>query len=834
MNPIPFRKMIKGKVIIAFLIACTALFLAWSVSNVAFREMLKTVEQFSEPDERLSVVNNLYRRITKLEQVQRSLSAKAAAEAPALFRRESRHLMHSLDTLQKLYKGDKSQVGRIYTMKVLLRKREKLFADYLTIRGAIVNNKALNGELSSLNELLLDNSKRPDSTTVLKAENRSTTTIIPARKEETPVGLLKRIFGKRTNSENTTPQKIINEELSITIDTFPSAVKDSLVKSVDSVLVNLQKKQKQQAVQFISREKQLTDAGNVLVSQMLTILEQVENEVVKQSRANHLQALLVVSKSSREIKLIIMAFFLVTACLGYFILTDITRNNKYRQMLEHANQEAAYHTMAKQRFLSNMSHEIRTPLQAIMGYAELTKQQNEAGSKNIDAIYNSSGHLLQIVNEVLDYSNIISGKFNFTNCVFRLEDLVDEVISVMRVHAEKKTLVLIPNYELNTELYLEGDPFRLKQIFYNLIGNAVKYTETGTITLTVAGKENNGKIHLNIQVEDTGIGISPEDTRHIFSEFERTENAARNNSSGTGLGLSIVQTIVSHLGGRIYVKSTMGEGSCFTVYLPFIKAEKPAQAITIQEHTDREPYDGSVWMVDDDGFILQLCSAIFEKNNIDYKCFSDPLALLKETHDEKLRCVLLDMRMPRLNGAELCSILRKKLPVGIHIFALTAQALPWEQENVMRQGFDGLLMKPFREAELVNLIYSTTEEQVGESLEPMPDLEYLTEMSFGNNARVLMILKQFVSDSLSDCTLLEIAISSDNVEDCRLLLHRIAGRTAQIGSQKLAADFRLKEIVLSESSELTIDIQQQINQVIQKLRGLIDIITLQFETEKVS
>jgi signal transduction histidine kinase/FixJ family two-component response regulator len=825
MNPVPFRKMIKGKVIIAFLIACAALFLAWSVSKVAFREMLKTVEQFSEPNEKLSAVNNLYRKIMRLEQIQGSLSSQEAVKTQSLFKLESRKLMHSMDTLVTLYEGDSIQINRINKMKALLRKREKLFADYLVIREAIVNNKVLDGELSSLNELLLDNSRLPDSTTVLKAESRSTTTIIPGKKEEIPVGLLRRIFGKRTPiAGNTAPEKIINEELNITIDTFPSAVKDSLVKSVDSALTNLQKKQRQQTNQFISRERQLTEAGNILVTQMLFILEQVENEVVKQFHANHKQALSVVSNSSREIKLIIMAFFLLTVLLVYFILTDINRNNRYRRMLEHANQEAVYHTMAKQRFLSNMSHEIRTPLQAIMGYAELAKQQDKVENQHIDAIYKSSDHLLQIVNEILDYSNLISGKLHFNNSVFSLSVLLNEVISVMKVHAEKKSLLLILNYELSHELYLEGDPFRLKQIIYNLLGNAIKYTDSGTVSLSLSGKENQGKLHLNILVEDTGRGMKPEDTRRIFGEFERTEMALKHNSSGTGLGLSIVQSIISHLGGRIYVTSHEGAGSSFTVYLPFPTAEAPEKPFTMNKQTPRRPFDGSVWMVDDDNFILQLCSSIFEKNNINHKCFSEPLDLLAEAPDEQLRCVLVDMRMPGLNGAELCTILRKKLPAGMYIFALTAQALPWEQENVMRQGFDGLLMKPFREAELLDLIYTSVEDDEDLS-EPMPDLKYIHEMSFGNTDNIRMIREQFVSDSLTDLSLTQDTIAQSDVDQCRLILHRIAGRTAQIGSPGLAADFRRAETELVEISEFTGPTITQIDSLLKRLAHLTRLIS---------
>jgi FixJ family two-component response regulator/anti-sigma regulatory factor (Ser/Thr protein kinase) len=404
----------------------------------------------------------------------------------------------------------------------------------------------------------------------------------------------------------------------------------------------------------------------------------------------------------------------------------------------------------------------------------------------------------------------------------------------MKIQAEKKSLSLALNNELNNEIYLEGDPFRLKQIIYNLLGNAIKFTEAGIITLAVSGKENEGKLYLNIQVHDTGIGISPEDTRHIFGEFERAENSITNNSSGTGLGLSIVHTLVTSQGGRIYVKSKINEGSCFTVYLPFIKAEKPDQIAIIREQIEKAPYPGKVWMVDDDGFILELCSSIFEKNNIDHKCFGDPMALLKEAPDEKLSCVLVDMRMPGLNGAELCSILRKKLPAGMYIFALTAEALPWEQENVMRLGFDGLLMKPFKEAELLDLIYSTVDEQLTTAPEQSPDLEAVTEMAFGDSSRILMILNQFVSDSLSDSEQIRASISAGNIEDSLLLLHRIAGRVAQIGSSELAGEFRLAEINLGDSNKISAEFERKLEDLLQKLAGLTHIISQQSHPEKLS
>lgn len=829
MKPIPFRKMIKGKVIITFLIACTALFLAWSVSNVAFKEMLNTVRGISEPNEKLSVVNNLYRKITLLEQFQRNSPGVASAVTYSRFKKESRLLRHSLDTLSLLYKGDSAQTSRIYTMKNLLQQREKLFADYLLVRDTIVNNKVLDGEVNSLNEMLYDNARLPDSATVLKSENRYTTTVIPARKEETPAGFLRRLFGRRKEAvQDTTPQKIINEELSITIDTIASAQKDTLFRAVDSVLVNLQKKQKEQTNRFINRERQLSNAGHILISQMLSILDQVEQEAVKQTLANQARTNTIIGNSTRQIKVIIGAFFLVTALLLYFILRDITRNNRYRQRLEEANREANYHSMAKQRFLSNMSHEIRTPLQAIMGYAELAKQQQRTGKKNIDAIYNSSAHLLQIVNEVLDYSAIISGKYSFNQSVFGLKKLFEEVVSIMKVQAGQKSISLCLNYELDDDLFVEGDPFRLKQIIYNLLGNALKFTEKGSVTVGVRGKENEGNLYLNIQVEDTGIGISDEDMAHIFSEFERGENTLTQRTAGTGLGLTIVKTLVANQNGRIYASSKPGKGSCFTVYLPFSVAEKPAEEIENSEFIPGKRYPGKVWMVDDDRFILQLCASIFEKNEISYKCFNNPLDLLNEPVDDDLTCVLLDMRMPDMDGIELCRHLRRTLPKGMYIFALTAQALPWEQESVMRQGFDGLLMKPFKEYELLELIAGTGDD-VSDDSHDATDLQLVNDMAYGDKQKVSSILNQFTSDTLADIAEIRSTISASALNNTLLILHRIAGRTAQIGSSELAGDFRMAEINLNRTEQFDEEFKYQIDDLLIRLERLCRLISNQID-----
>lgn len=287
---------------------------------------------------------------------------------------------------------------------------------------------------------------------------------------------------------------------------------------------------------FLKREADLSDASNALTNQMLKILREVEAEAVTQVDQTAIQAKEVVNDGITQITIIIIAFFLLTVILLSLILTDITKSNKYRKALEQAKDEAEYHGKAKQRFLSNMSHEIRTPLQSILGYAELISQQDQPNKKDVNAIYQSAIHLLQIVNEVLDYNRIISGEFSFNNQVFNVVSALEEVISVVRPLAAQKSLKLVINLDLGEVIYIKGDVFRLKQILFNLLGNAVKFTLRGEVNLKVAVKKQLDQLHFHFTISDTGIGFEEKDIQRIFNEFEQIESPERYvlNQTGTG------------------------------------------------------------------------------------------------------------------------------------------------------------------------------------------------------------------------------------------------------------------------------------------------------------
>ncbi|WP_426326510.1 ATP-binding protein [Pedobacter sp. R-06] len=805
-----FFRAIKSKVIIGFLFACFALLLAWGISKFAFTRMLDTVEEISAPNDRLRIVNDLSHKIARLDQLQRDEAFNK--QGTYSFLKESRKLRASLDTLRKLYRGDSAQLARIKSIKNLLTDRDKQFINYLKVRETLVNTKSFSNEVQKLNELVATRTRQTDSAVLTTETTTSTTTVAP-EEEQKSRGFLSKLFGKKKSDV----YKIINEEFKVKRDTLNAKAEDSIMKSMTGALKNIELEQRQKSQKFLKREADLSNASNALTAQMLQILREVEGEAVAQVDLNGIQAKEVVNDGITQITTIIIIFFLLTVILLYLILTDITKSNRYRRALELAKDEAEYHGKAKQRFLSNMSHEIRTPLQSILGYAELITQQDVPNKKDVDAIYQSSIHLLQIVNEVLDYNRIISGEFSFNNQVFNIKKALDEVVSVMRPLAEQKSLHLNTALDLAGLEFVKGDAFRLKQILFNLLGNAVKFTLKGEIKLSVSYKKQGDNLHFHFTIKDTGIGFEEKDIPKIFNEFEQIESPEKYiiNQAGTGLGLPIVKSLIETQGGRIYVKSKPGIGTTFNIYMKYENTtERVNDTLDLEHYAIVNP--GTVWVIDDDKLILDLCGMIFQKNNIPFRSFTQVADILHAAPEPDLKYILVDMRMPEMTGFELCHLLKKKLPAHVKFYAITAQVLPEEREMVLSEGFDGLIMKPFRAVDILSIFDRT------EILTQQPEFDFssIEKMTFGDQQMLEKILNRFKQDSIDDAAALKKHLTDDDPDQARLLVHRLAGRTAQMGSKTLSGAFRTLELEIAEKG-LTTNIKSEVLLEIRKLDSLI-------------
>lgn len=806
-----FFTVAKSKVVIGFLFACFALLTAWGISRFAFKKMLHTVEEISAPNERLKMVNQLSHSISKLDQLQRDQAINNKGKSTE-FIKESRNSRSNLDTLARLYAKDKAQLRRIKSIKRLLDDKDKQFVMYMQVRETLVNTTSFSAEVSKLNDLIAQRGKQMDSA-LLTTETSTSTTIVAPEEEKKSRGFLAKLFGKKKSEV----YKIINEEFKIKRDTLNTQVEDSIANNIDTILRTIETEQKEKSARFLKREADLATASTLITTQMLNILKEVEADAVAQVDLKNSQAKEVVNKGAGQITALLIGFFFLTIILVYLILTDITSINRYRKDLEITKDEAEYHSKAKQRFLSNMSHEIRTPLQSILGYAELIARQDKPSKKNVDAIYQSALHLLQIVNEVLDYNRIISGEFTFNQQVFNINKVLDEVVEVMGPLAAQKQIDLVTSFDLDGVQYAVGDAFRLKQILFNLLGNAIKFTIEGQIDFSLSLKRHGDFVHFNFVIQDTGIGFDESHIQRIFNEFEQIESSEKyiHNQTGTGLGLAIVKSLVESQEGRINVKSKKEKGTTFTFHLKYVYAEKPANEIeTIGQNAIANT--GKVWMIDDDQLILELCALIFEKHDIPYQTFNTTQAILNADL-AGVNYVLIDMRLPEMSGLELHRILKHKMPDHVKFYAITAQVLPDEQEAILKEGFHGLITKPFKTEDLLSIFERAI--PVREKMDF--DLSAIEKMTLGDQQLLQRILNQFKSDCASDAEMLRESMEQGNKADCRLIVHRLAGRIAQVGAADLAAQFRALELEIEKCTSISQTLENQVNNLLEELEQLL-------------
>ncbi len=329
MHKTSFIRSVKGKIIIAAILACFALFLAWSTSKDAFTAMLNAFENVSAPNEKLRLVNDLSRGIARIDQVQRARLLTSPDRYDGFFN-ETNKLSSEIDTLKSLYPEKSAQVKRLSSLKKLLQDRDRLFVNYLKVREGLINNTSFSAQVESLNDIVDKSAKQADSTVTTTEKKTSTTTIYPSEtaseKKETR-GFFNKLFGKKKSKDEedslAKPYQIVNEEFNVKHDTLAMAIQDSLLKGLGQTMRDLEKIQQRKSELFVNRETVLIQSSTKIIRQIVTILKRVETEVVVQTNLNNQAAKNMVHSSIKRISFIMLAFVILTVLLVYFILLDI-------------------------------------------------------------------------------------------------------------------------------------------------------------------------------------------------------------------------------------------------------------------------------------------------------------------------------------------------------------------------------------------------------------------------------------------------------------------------------------------------------------------------------
>ena len=392
------------------------------------------------------------------------------------------------------------------------------------------------------------------------------------------------------------------------------------------------------------------------------------------------------------------------------IIRDITERKQTEELIK-ARDLAQRSDKMKEQFIASISHEMRTPMNAVLGMSNLVIKTdlNDEQFNYISSIKQSSEILLGIINDILEISTLQNGKVDFEHKDFDLHELLANLVNVMQYKFKEKDMVFEVEIGESVGRYIKGDKLRLNQVLYNLVGNGVKFTDTGHVKLRVNNlNENEGIVQLNFEVEDTGIGIPADKLGAVFETFTRVRNKNRI-YEGTGLGLSISKNLVEQQGGKIGVRSVLGEGSTFFFDLVFEKGSE-VLGIRDEEEVDDVEFEGEIdlLLVEDHKMNQLVARKTLEKQWPDIRItIADngqiAVNLLKE---KKFDIILMDIQMPIMDGYEATHYIRNHMPAisDMPILAMTAHAHISKDEKFKEYGMDDFVLKPFEPKQLFNKI----------------------------------------------------------------------------------------------------------------------------------
>ncbi len=671
-------------------------------------------------------------------------------------------------------------------------------------------NIAKNNEQHQFDELYLMLEKKEVDTIQVEVK------VEPPKKK----GIFRKIFGKKDSA-------------TIRIDTnyVERAVENEEIKEEIEALETDLKKQEQRKnrreLRLIEQNIQVTGKLNHLIAE----IEEAERDslIEKNNEADRLATIIYNRLSAFSVAAVILLFIVL-----YLFVRYLQKSRKVRKALIEAKQGAEKLAKAKEIFMANVSHEMRTPVNAIYGLAEqlLQKPSNENLKEKHEILLKSSKHLKEVVNDTLDFSKLEANKIKIQSIDFSPENVIREMLSILKPEAQAKHIDLNYKCENSLPMALQGDPFRLKQILLNTIGNAIKFTEEGSVTLIAESKRRaENSLHLNFVVNDTGIGISEENLELIFEDFVQIETDYTRKFGGTGLGLSIVKKLIELQGGSISIKSEVNSGTSISFYIPYSlgspeNIEKPVVENIV---LPAKVKDLKIMVVDDDEYNRYVLKIIFDKwglaNYREAANGNEAVRLAKETDFD---LIFMDLRMPELNGIEATKLIKEEKPY-ISVVAFTTLNNSSEMKMCQNAGMMHFLSKPFTETELLNTIVTVL--NIEEKDEPKTSEFNLNELKrLANNDRAFVkeMILIFMRSTASGIENMKQALELENWQGIADAAHKMSSPCKHINANhlyhklKLLEEYTRNEEHLPQVPGLVLSVENDVKTINASLSVLID------------
>ncbi len=504
-------------------------------------------------------------------------------------------------------------------------------------------------------------------------------------------------------------KKIIQAKILESEEKFRSLTEsatDAIIITDETGIVTFWNKAAQKIFKYSEEEAIGANIVQFFEDDAITVLQDAKHHKLSKnlSFTGQTAELMAITKEMKKInvELSLSAVQIRNSANAISIVRDITERKLMEKALQKAKIEAENANKAKSEFLANMSHEIRTPMNAILGFSQLLigKLQNPQLNSYVDAISSSGKSLLGLINDILDLSKIEAGRLELEYDAVNPHSIFLEVKQIFAFKMEEKGLELILHIDNDIPKGLVLDEIRLRQVLVNLVGNAVKFTETGYIKISAQAEEHEhdtSKLNLIFSVEDTGIGISKEQQSLIFEAFRQQAGQSSRKYGGTGLGLAITKRLVEMMNGQISVESTQGKGSIFEVKLHDIDIASTVASGFDNSISDVEIAlkDLKILIVDDIELNRKLVREYLGTNNLDIYEAEDGRQAIQMATEIIPDLILMDMKMPVMDGYEATpKILEINQLKNVPIIALTASAMKGDEDKILSIGCKGYLPKP--------------------------------------------------------------------------------------------------------------------------------------------
>jgi signal transduction histidine kinase/DNA-binding response OmpR family regulator len=665
----------------------------------------------------------------------------------------------------------------------------------------------LSEKTKNIRQLKAIKNKADDEVSVDNAINEITRMESKLRK------LVLKDFAKKPEQLGSYQRNVLRKYVDYLNQNIPDDSTNTLSKQAsDSILANSKKLLTSVKVKAEKKKESLNFEENKLLKNEIAISEQlrkvlriIEREIIINSIKNNTLK----EKSLKKVNEVVTASAIIglvlTLIFSILIVSDYSKSQLYKKQLEIANFKTKNLLKSREQLISTVSHDLKTPLSTIVGYTELlgNSDVNTKQSYFVKNIKNSSEYITQLVQDLLDFSQIEAGKITIEKVPFSLPEVIDEVAKSIQNVYKKKNIDLIIHVDEELNNRIVGDPFRLKQILTNIIGNAYKFTEKGYIKINAYKTSENS--FFTISIEDTGIGITKGNQKLVFEEFAQANENIKKKYGGTGLGLSICQKIITILGGNLKLESEFGNGSTFIIELPLLYDASKNIIPKIEKQISLNTKKYTFIVIDDDINLLHLTSGVLKQENHTVLSFDNAVKALEAIDTNDFDFIITDIQMPVMDGFSFVEKLKeskystyKNQP----IIALTGRA-DLDYSVFTKAGFTTVIKKPYSPKVLLETMQQIIENNELPTVEINKDEEILSSKMYslktlkqflGNDKESLSVfLNQFIESSKRNMVYLEKAVNEKNTSEINAIAHRIAPMFRQIEAYEISEILKIFE-----------------------------------------